>query len=256
MQLSMKKSRCDGREAQRHMHVLFSFHCRTVSLRIRSHASWCSENPCPWGTGSRERAWGLEPPSAAAPGPQALPDMRAPCAEVLPIRQFGFCTPRISQGRLSNQFMFSELFKCTLCLHDGWLWPPLNHPSFPGVLFFSPSKINIKRSLKNTAREIGNSHFFFFSQQILMKSSNPDGMNNSTSVWGLTEMWVRGPVEGRVAEQNAHGPWSHGLGPDSRWAAMSVVVSGKSPRRSVLWCWKMRLDCLAFRLMWSLEVGI
>lgn len=53
----------------------------------------------------------------------------------LPIMQFGFCTPWISQGRLSNQFMFSELFKCMLCLHDRWLWPPLNHPSFPGIFF-------------------------------------------------------------------------------------------------------------------------
>ena len=51
----------------------------------------------------------------------------------LPIMHFGFCTPWISQGRLSNQFMFSELFKCMLCLHDRWLWPPLNHPSFPGI---------------------------------------------------------------------------------------------------------------------------
>lgn len=125
-----------------------------------------------------------------------------------------------------------------------------------GFIFFS-LKNKYKKESKKYCKGNRKFTFFFFSQQILMKSSNPDGMNNSTSVWGLTEMWVRGPVEGRVAEQNAHGPWSHGgLGPDSRWAAMSVVVSGKSPRRSVLWCWKMRLDCLAFRLMWSLEVGI
>lgn len=80
----------------------------------------------------------------------------------LPRMHFGFCTPWISQGLLSNQFMFSELFKCMLCLHDRWVWPPLNHPSFPGI-FFSSLKNKNKKESKRILQEKEEIHIFFFS---------------------------------------------------------------------------------------------
>lgn len=145
--------------------------------------------------------------------------------------QFGFCTPWISQGRLSNQFMFSELFKCMLCLHDRWLWPPLNHPSFPRI-FFSPSKINIKRSPKEYCK--GNRKFIYFFQLIPMKFSNPDGMNNSTYVRADRDMGHRPPGrQGGTAEYTwALEPGRPGS--NSRWAALRALVLGKSPHLSIL----------------------
>ena len=148
----------------------------------------------------------------------------------LPIMQFGFCTPWISQGRLSNQFMFSELFKCMLCLHDRWLWPPLNHPFFPGI-FFSPSKIKIKRSLKEYCKR--NRKFTFFSQLILMKSSNPDGMNNSTYLRADRDVGHR-----KVGQHSRTHTW--GLGASEAWVQIPdgqllVLLSWAScPHLSVL----------------------